>query len=444
MNELSTTFDVLASDALARCTVCGLCAEACPTARETGIDLSNPAGLVRGLIDLTHDGAHGGDAARWVAACDGSGQCSAACPEAINVRQWVSIARVRSLQATREEADRKEEAARRFRTMSHAVRLLASMQMPSEALNRVLRPVEKRQAEVLFYTGCNVLKTSHIVFNVMDILETLGVDFDVVGGPSHCCGVYQFNAGDIATYDKVGGRTFERFGKSGAKEVLTWCPTCTKNFGEIEADRAPPSFGLDHVSVYLAAQLDRLRFAFRDQPPRRAVIHEHQGIEGTRESVRALMEAVPNLTVVDLPQDSGFSYACGGVAARYVEREKAIHANMAEGAAAAGADLLITTYHSCHRALVGAEAAYPFRVVNFTDVLTEALGQGGRTDHYKLYRIGGEMAEAVRAARAYLESNGVTVSKETIAALSDEMWGETGIAASPDAFRQAFSRLSQA
>ncbi len=354
----------------------------------------------------------------------------------------MSVARLRAQQAARPDAARREEGARRFRSMAHAVRLLASMQMPSEGLERFHRPIADRRAEVLFYTGCNVLKTSHIVFNVMDILQALDVEFDVVGGPAHCCGVYQFNAGDSATYDRVGGRTFDQFCQSGAAEVLTWCPTCTKNFDEIEAERAAPSFGLDHVSVYLAARLNRLREAFRDQPPRRAVIHEHQGIAGTRESVRALLGAVPNLTIVDLPQDSGFSYACGGTAARYVEREQAIHRSMAEGARAVGADLLVTTYHCCHRALAGAEAAYPFRMVNFTDVLAEALGLGGRTDFYKQYQTGGEMVEAVAAARVHLESNGIKVSDAAVAALGDEMFGETGLAGPKEGFTRAFSALA--
>ncbi|MCL2430267.1 MAG: (Fe-S)-binding protein [Alphaproteobacteria bacterium] len=442
MADLAATFERLAADAAARCTECGRCAEVCPTARETGVDRSDPSGLVRGLMALAQSGSGAAEASRWVNACDGSGQCSAVCPEEINVRQWVSIAKLRAAVASRTDGERREEAAHRFRTMSHAVRLLASMQMPSEALRRILAPAERRRAELIFYTGCNVLKTSHIVFNVMDILDTLGVDFDVVGGPSHCCGVYQFQAGDSAAYDRVGGRTFQRLGESGAQRVLTWCPTCTKNFGEIETDRAPPSFGLDHVSVFLAAELERMRPRFVDLPPRRAVIHEHRGIPGTRESVRALMEAIPNLTVLDLPQDSGFSYACGGVAARYVERERAIHRNMAEGAVALGADLLITTYHSCHRALAGAEALYPFRVVNFTDLIAEALGKGGRTDFYKLYKSGGEMSDAVKAARVHLESHGLTVSQESIDALAGEMFGETGLADSPDAFRAAFAPLA--
>ena len=52
-------------------------------------------------------------------------------------------------------------------------------------------------------------------------------------------------------------------------------------------------------------------------------------------------------------------------------------------------------YHSCHRALSGAEAIYPLKVVNFTDVLAEALGRGGHPDYYRLYKKGGAMDEAV-------------------------------------------------
>jgi heterodisulfide reductase subunit D len=443
MNDLVATFDTLAEDAMARCTTCGRCAEVCPTARETGIDTSNPQALVDGLIALTHDASLSGPAKDWVMACDGSGQCSAVCPEGINVRQWVSIAKLNSQKATHAPDARREEAARRFRTMSHAVRLLASMQMPSEELSRILAPVERRQADVLFYTGCNVLKTAHIVFNVMDIMEVLGISADVVGGPSHCCGVYQFQAGDTATYDKVGGRTFRRFQESGASRVLTWCPTCTKNFDEIEVDRAAPTFDLDHVSVFLSEHLDEMKARFADMPPQRAVLHEHQGIGGTLGAIRSMLSAVPNLTLVDLPQDSGFSYACGGTAARYVERERAIHEAIAEGAASVGADLLVTMYHSCHRALAGAEANYPFRVVNFTDVLAEAMGRGRRTDYYKLYKTGGEMQEAVEAARVYLQSNGVKVSEDTISALTDEMFNETGLSGGRENFRKAFATLAE-
>jgi heterodisulfide reductase subunit D len=442
MTAYSDQLDTLAASALERCTTCGRCAQACPTAKETGIDAGDGIAMVRGLQALTADGAAETEARRWLEACNNSGQCSLACPEGINVRQWVSIARMKMVAATKPEAARQTGAAQRFRTMAQAVRLIASMQLPSETLTRILAPAERRKAEVLFYTGCNVLKTPHIVLNVMDIMDVLGVDYDVVGGPSHCCGVYQFLEADLPTYEKIGHRTFDRFGQSGAKEVLTWCPTCTKNFDELEADAAPPSFDLGHVSRFLASRLDDLRPHFVEQPPRRAVIHEHQGIADTLESIRALMRAVPNLTLVEMPQDSGFSYACGGQAAKYAERERAIHSQVAEGAQAVGADLVITMYHSCHRALAGAEARYDFRVANFTDVLAEAVGRGGRADYFKQYKVGGDMQQAVDAARRFLASNGVKLDPATVDSLTAELFKETAISGSPEPFRQAFAALA--
>jgi heterodisulfide reductase subunit D len=228
-----------------------------------------------------------------------------------------------------------------------------------------------------------VLRTPHIVLNVMDILDALDLDFDVVGGTAHCCGVYQFQEADLATYERMGHRTFQRFGQSRASKVLTWCPTCTKNFDELEKDVEEPSFDLGHVSEFLAANLEALKARFTaDQPKRRVVIHEHQGIGATVESIRTLLRAVPNLELVELPQDSGFSYACGGQAAKFKAREQAIHRDLVMGAVDAGADTIVTMYHSCHRALSGAEAIYPsLRVVNFTDVLAEALGRGGHPDY---------------------------------------------------------------
>ncbi len=346
------------------------------------------------LVALTRGGGAAAPVLQsWLNACDGSARCSAACPEDINVRQWVTIAKLKSLQASRPMTEGATNAASRFRHMAQAVRLLASMQLPSETLKRILVPAERRTADVLFYTGCNVLRTPHIVLNVMDILDSLDLDFDVVGGTAHCGGVYQFQEADLPTYERMGHRTFQRFGQSGASKVLTWCPTCTKNFDELEKDVEAPSFGLDHISEFLAATLDGLNARVTaDQPKRRVVIHEHLGIGATVQSIRDLLRAVPNLELVELPQDSGFSYACGGQAAKFKEREQAIHRGLVMGAVEAGADTIVTMYHSCHRALSGAEAIYPLRVVNFTDILAEALGRGGHPDYYQLYKKGGATA----------------------------------------------------
>jgi len=437
--------EALAADAADRCTGCGKCFEACPTAREIGLDAGEAKARVGELSALTVNGGLAAEGLqKWLNACDGSARCSAACPEDINVRQWVTIAKMKALDAARPREVGATAAAGRFRHMAQAVRLLASMQLPSETLKRILQPAERRTAEILFYTGCNVLRTPHIVLNVMDILDALELDFDVVGGTAHCCGVYQFQEADLPTYERMGHRTFQRFGQSGASKVLTWCPTCTKNFDELEKDVEEPFFDLGHVSEFLAANLEALKERFVEQPKRRVVIHEHLGIGATVDSIRRLLGAVPNLELVELVQDSGFSYACGGQAAKFKDRERAIHRGLAEGAVAAGADTIVTMYHSCHRALAGAEAVYPsLRVVNFTDILAEALGRGGHPDYYRLYKAGGPMDEAIAAARQFLGSNGVRVDEASVQSLTADIFDETGLAGSRDAFAQAFTALAK-
>ncbi len=446
MSAYADRLEALVAEAADRCTTCGKCFEACPTARESGLDMGQAVQRVGELVSLTREG---GAAAplldKWLSACDGSARCTAVCPEEINVRQWVTIAKMKSLQATRPVQEGAANATGRFRHMAQAVRLLASMQLPSETLKKILAPAERRTADVLFYTGCNVLRTPHIVLNVMDILDALELDFDVVGGTAHCCGVYQFQEADLPTYERMGHRTFQRFGQSGASKVLTWCPTCTKNFDELEKDVEEPSFDLGHVSEFLAANLDALKARFKaEQPRRRVVIHEHLGIGATVESVRTLLRAVPNLELVELPQDSGFSYACGGQAAKFKDREQAIHRDLVMGAVDAGADTIVTMYHSCHRALSGAEAIYPsLRVVNFTDVLAEALGRGGHPDYYQLYKRGGAMDEAVTAARGFLENNGVRIDENAVKSLTADIFNETGLGGPREAFVEAFTTLAR-
>src|SRR5262249_33413345 len=152
MSAYAERLEALAADAADRCTSCGKCFEVCPTAREVGMDAGEATTRVGELLALTRDGGPaaqgrpGGPNAR-----DGSARCTDACPEGINVRQWVTIAKLKALQAGRPREVGAANAANRFRHMAQAVRLLASMQLPSDTLKRILAPAEQRTAEVLFY-----------------------------------------------------------------------------------------------------------------------------------------------------------------------------------------------------------------------------------------------------------------------------------------------------
>ena len=82
-------------------------------------------------------------------------------------------------------------------------------------------------------------------------------------------------------------------------------------------------------------------------------------------------------------------------------------------------------------------------MVNFTDVIAEALGRGGHPDYYRLYKAGGAMDEAVMAARTFLTNNGVRIDEASVQSLTADIFNETGLAGSRDAFAQAFTALAQ-
>ncbi len=404
-----------------RCTACGKCVEACPVAGELG--LGDAAGITAEMRSLGGGGLDG-NAGRWVDACNGTGQCLDACPEGLNVRQWVSIARLRR---GADRPERHAQAAGRFRDMAQAIRLLTAMQLTPEERRRLDGRLPERQADVLFYTGCNVLRTPHLVFNVMDILDSLGTDYEILGGTANCCGVHQFRGGDDTTADHIAGKTYDRFRQVAKENVLTWCPTCHIQFSDTRQEFEAPEFDMAHVTEFLAARAEAIAGRVTRDMPRRAVLHTHGGLPGIHAAVRRLLGIIPGLELVEVVQDSDFGYACGAPTPGLEARHAAVHRTLAENASAAGVDLVVTVFHSCHRQVAGAGQQYGFAVKNYTDLLVEALGLPGRHDAYKEMKQGGDMDAILAAAQDYLRQNRVGIDAAGRDMLQTQIFGEPGI-----------------
>src|SRR4030095_927154 len=128
------SIDLRVRDILDRCTRCGKCVEVCPTAVPAGIDTSEPAAIVRGVLDILRGG---GDAssrgARWANACTGSGRCLSACDDGVNPRFLLAATRLR-LNERRQANERRTTGRAGFKKMSHAVKVLSRLQLPGELL----------------------------------------------------------------------------------------------------------------------------------------------------------------------------------------------------------------------------------------------------------------------------------------------------------------------
>ena len=96
-----------------------------------------------------------------------------------------------------------------------------------------------------------------------------------------------------------------------------------------------------------------------------------------------ILGAIPGLTLVDLDQPR-VGYMCNSLApvAAY---KRELHAQELAAAEAAGVDALVGIYHACHRELCAHETTSPFRIVNFLEILGEAMGVE-RTDMFKEWK----------------------------------------------------------
>jgi Fe-S oxidoreductase len=374
---MSETFaealETRAQDVLDRCTRCGRCFEVCPMTAPAGLADRKPGEVVGGVLEILRGGAIAPDSQRWAQVCSGSGSCIPACPEGINPRFMLALTRVAvQRRTTAEEQHRKGSAA--FANMGRGVRVLSRMQLPAETLRRFRDGPAEAAPEVVFYTGCNVLKTPHIVLLALDILDALGVSYRVMGGPGDCCGVLQFRAGDLDVSGKIAYRTTDRFAATGAAKVLAWCPTCAIQVGDyvLPGRSEKPPYDLEAFAVYLAGRLDRLRPLMRHRVEKRVGLHEHPGLDGVCESVVKILKAIPGLDYVELEQPQ-VGYMCNTLQPLPAFKRE-VHQGILEAAAAAKVDALAGIYHACHRELCSHERDWPFEVVNFLELIGESMG----------------------------------------------------------------------
>src|ERR1700745_1709629 len=118
------------------CTRCGACFRACPMVAPAGLGEADPEETAAGIIALITGGAGSAAAVRWASVCSGSGNCIPACPEGIDTRFMVQLARGFA-RAPAGDAPLATRWRSGFQAMSRGVRILSRLQLSPEALARV-------------------------------------------------------------------------------------------------------------------------------------------------------------------------------------------------------------------------------------------------------------------------------------------------------------------
>lgn len=393
MSTFLDAFDEITDETSKACVACGDCFNACPITDDVGLTGKDGETVTAGILQMIAEGTGPDAAEQWANACVLSGDCISACAHGVNPRLLLSMARIAETRDAAPLKERRHEGVDAFKGLGRDVRVLSQIQLNDADLSRLNPSVATRDKpkppDVIFYTGCNVLKTPHIALLCLDIMDLLGVDYVVHGGPSHCCGILQMRTGDIEAAGRMGVATLDKFAATGASKVLTWCPSCFANFSEAiipAAKRAQNNIDTNMTPfvLYLLDRLEDLRPHFKHRVPIKVALHAHRGVKGVPEAARQLLAATPGVEVIDLgmPDPGLMSNSFRALP----EFRRDLHTRELQAAADAGVDVLAAVYHADHRELCAHERDWPFLIVNLLDIVGAGLGVQ-RDDVYKRLKV---------------------------------------------------------
>ncbi|HWX07293.1 MAG TPA: (Fe-S)-binding protein [Bradyrhizobium sp.] len=396
INDISfeTALGERVEDMLEACTRCGKCVEVCPSVKPAGIANASPEDIIGGVLDIVRSGDGPEASRKWAASCMLSGDCIKACDYGVNPRFLLAMARLAIAKAENELPERRRRGIEKYRDLGRDVTVLSRLQLDDVLLQRlgqksasVSSPAEA--PDFVFYTGCNVLKTPHIALLALDIMDALGVTYQVMGGPSHCCGVLQLRSGDVEMSGRMSSNSMEKLSRSKSGQVISWCPSCYVQFTEltlptVERQRGTRPFEMTPFMRFLDGRLAQLLPHLRQRVDMRVALHRHPGVSGVMEAAAAILRAIPGVELVDLAQPAvGLQSVNLGVLPEF---KRELQLNELEAARDAGVDALVTVYHSEHRELCAHERDWPFRIVNVLEIVGESMGLQ-RQDRYKQLKI---------------------------------------------------------
>ncbi len=268
------------------------------------------------------------------------------------------------------------------------------------------------EVDYLFWVGCagaledRARKTTRAV---AELLDTAGVTFAVLGDAEACTGDPARRAGNEFLYQMLAQQNVELLNEVGATKVVVTCAHC---FNTLKNEY--PQVGGAYEVVHHTQLLNRLVREKRLVPVARPGEASTVGAASTAEKVtyhdpcylgrhnnvyappRELLEALPGVTLTEMPRHGENSFCCGAGGARMWMEEKLgtrINVGRTEEALATGAD----------RIAVGC----PFCKVMISDGLTGKQSDGSARAEVEVVDVAQMLLAAVRRGDGGAETTAV-------------------------------------
>ena len=255
--------------------------------------------------------------------------------------------------------------------------------------------MEKMRERVVFWYGCNAIRHGDIIHSAIALLRAVGIDSDPAGGPAYCCGTSK--DGNLAAAAGMAARTVEKFNASGRDKVVTWCPSCHRHMGTFMGGVNTANFEVSHITEMLHARRHLLAPLLAHPLERRVVLHAHTGFHevDAYPLVVDLLRLIPGLELV-VSEYAAPGHMCSALAPIPAALKDVVRESV-DLCATHESATLVTVFHSCQRLLCGLATTDNIKVVNYVNLLSEAMGIAPPPDEYAQWKNAGS-ATAITAS----------------------------------------------
>jgi Fe-S oxidoreductase len=218
-------------------------------------------------------------------------------------------------------------------------------------------------AATLLFAGCSADRPDGKAGAVAlaKLMQRAGIPFAVLGEEEKCCGLYAYDLGFRAEYDRLQEENLAMIKRAGARTVIVACGSCQRAWRE-HAKVAGSGVEVFHGTQYVAELVQSGRLKFTQTKKQKVTYHDscHLGRGcGVYEEPRTILRAIPGVELVEMARNRRWSWCCGGgggVTEAYPELAQWNAEDRMREAKATGAELVLTSSALCQRSFAGCTA----------------------------------------------------------------------------------------
>ncbi len=335
-----------------RCVRCGFCRFACPIFDATKVATFNCRGRImveRALIEggLPIDQR----VLDLLYTCTLCKLCETHCPAKIKVTDVMH--HVREWLAEQEHAlDEHKAIASNILEIGNT-----HAQDPAifkEVFGEIIAALPK-ESSTLYYAGCvGTIDYPENSLAGIKLLKEAGEEFIMLDS-EYCCGGYLNWLGFTKDFKKEAEKNIEIFKSRGIETIITACPMCASVFNndykEVSEDM-PKAY---HITEVLERLVDEGKIKLTRPLEAKVTFKDpcHLGrYAQVYDAPRKLIESIPDVEFVELPETMGEARCCGGpIRVPYTALRNDLTDEIVRDAAKLGAQFVVTSCPTCHHSL---------------------------------------------------------------------------------------------